>query len=50
MKWTHFEFASGGNPYITFTEDAKKKLLRRLRRRGWQYTEIKHGFYKVYDI
>lgn len=49
MTWTHFEFASGSNPYIAMTEGAKKKILRRLRRLGWRYTEIKRGFYVVYD-
>ena len=50
MKWTHFEFASGSNPYVAVTEDSKRKMLARLRRRGWRYVEIKPGFYKVYDI
>lgn len=49
MGWTHFEFNSGANPYITMTDTAKKNMLRRLRRRNIQYVKIKPGFYRVYD-
>lgn len=48
-RWTHFEFESGSNPYITMTDQARKNMLRRIRYCGWTYEEIKDGFYRVYD-
>lgn len=28
--WYHFEFTSGANPYIAFTEEKAKKMIRKM--------------------
>lgn len=47
--WHHFEFTSGANPYIAFTDEnaeANKKLWQS---KGWRIEAVKEGFYKVHD-
>ena len=47
--WYHFEFTSGANPYIAFTEENAKKVIRRMKRKGYAVELIVDGFYRVYD-
>ena len=49
MAWTHFEFTSGANPYISMTEENRKKVMRIWLREGYEIRENKPGFYTVYD-
>ena len=44
--YAHFEYASGGNPYIATTEKEKNRILRKYKGR---VTEIKPGFYQIDD-
>lgn len=45
----HFIFASGANPYISFSQHNTKVMIARCRARGWTVTEEKPGFYFVND-
>ena len=49
MAWTLFEYESGSNPYVAFTEERKKQVIRRNRRMGHAVTERKPGFYIIDD-
>ena len=47
--WYHFEFTSGANPYIAFTEEKAKEMIRKMKRKKYLVEEIVSGFYRVYD-
>lgn len=49
IMWNHFSFTSGSNPYITTTEEARKKAIRNFRRHGFDVEKIQEGFYLVHD-
>lgn len=44
--YAHFEYTSGGNPYVATTEKEKNRILRKYKGR---VTEIKPGFYQIDD-
>lgn len=47
--WTHFNYMSGGNPYIAINEKEAKRILRKYKRLGCNVTLIKPGFYLIDD-
>ena len=51
--WYHFEFKSGSNPYIAKSEEEGKKVIRRLKRKGYSVVQeevhVLHKFYTVDD-
>ncbi len=49
MNWIHFEYTSGCNPYIAFTEKEKKRILRKYRKQGIKVTMIDTDFYVIDD-
>ena len=49
MKWTHFEYMSGANPYISTTEANKRKIFRKYKKLGIEVEKIRDGFYLIHD-
>ena len=49
IKYTHFQFTSGANPYITMTVEATKKFISQCKRNGFDLRLIQDGFYEVDD-
>ena len=45
----HFEYTSGGNPYIARTPSERDRIIRRHRNRGETVEELKEGFYRIHD-
>ena len=51
MKYysAHFNYLSGANPYISFSEHNTRVILARCRKRGYKVTETAPGFYTIDD-
>lgn len=52
--FTHFSYTSGSNPYIAFTENEAKRIIRKYSGRkakenGIKIKQIKPGFYLIDD-
>ena len=47
--WHHFEFTSGANPYIAFTDANAKENIKLWNSKGWRVEAVREGFYKVHD-
>ena len=45
----HFEYSSGGNPYIAKTEKERDRIIRKHTKAGDLVNEIKPGFYIIGD-
>lgn len=45
----HFQYTSGGNPYIAKTETERDRIIRKHTRAGDLVNEIKPGFYIIGD-
>ena len=48
-RWTYFTYSSGGNPYIAFTEEEARRVIRRWRRRKAGVRMIRPGFWHIDD-
>ena len=47
--WYHFQFTSGGNPYIAKTEEERDRVINKHKELGETVKELKPGFYIVDD-
>lgn len=47
--YIHFEYMSGANSYIAFTEKETNRILRKYKRLKCKVTLIKPGFYMIDD-
>ena len=45
----HFEYTSGGNPYIAKTENERDRIIKKHETAGDKVTEIRTGFYIIDD-
>lgn len=45
----HFEYTSGGNPYIAKTEKERDRIIKKHITAGDKVTETKTGFYIIDD-
>lgn len=45
----HFEYTSGGNPYIAKTEKERDRIINKHQKAGETVKEIKPGFYVISD-
>ena len=45
----HFEYTSGGNPYIARTPSERDRIIKRHKRKGETVEELKEGFYRIHD-
>lgn len=45
----HFEYTSGGNPYIAKTETERDRIIKKHERTGEKVAEIRAGFYIIDD-
>ena len=47
--FTHFEYTSGANPYISFSEDKAQQIIRKWKRRKIQVEKIGNNHYLIHD-